>query len=166
MEGGLAAEGDGVEAVAEGGEAQRILMRLQRGCEVAAHGLALCLVEPNRKRTSGPCGTGVGYRAWRRRWEWQGVWLVAAPAAHFVGRDDNDDDFAHDDTADDATVVNVYERLATPRNAVGNRREGILLTNSRLAVELTEHALRQSFPSRAVCPCWLLFDVCFHNCEV
>ena len=59
MEGGLAAEGDGVEAVAEGGEAQRIVMRLQRGCEVAAHGVALRLVEPNRKRTTGPCGTGV-----------------------------------------------------------------------------------------------------------
>lgn len=42
-------------------------------------------------------------------------------------------------------------------SAVQDRREGILLTNSRLAVELTEHALRQSFPSRAVCPCWLLF---------
>lgn len=163
MKGGLAAEGDGVEAVAEGGEVQCILMRLQCGCEIAAHGLALCLVELWSWHWT---VWAIGYRAWRRRWEWQGVWLVAAPAAHFVGRDDNDDDFAHDDTADDDTVVNVYERLATPRNAVGNRREGILLTNSRLAVELTEHALRQSFPSRAVCPCWLLFDVCFHNCEV
>ena len=100
-----------VETVAHLGEMQcSLLMFFQHGSEIASHRLALFFVEPYVVW----CGTWVGFRvrAWRERNRWKWLRFGTTPVTHLFGRNNDNNNPAHEDIADDDSAIYINECLS------------------------------------------------------